>query len=71
MAFTPGGVLAGLGLPARFQVNSIHTQGVDRLAPGLQVEATAPDGLVEAVSVKRRQGFCFRSSVAPRMAGKL
>jgi putative glutamine amidotransferase len=29
-------------------VNSLHGQGIDRLAPGLTVEATAPDGLVEA-----------------------
>ena len=29
-------------------VNSLHGQGVDQLAPGLIVEATAPDGLVEA-----------------------
>jgi putative glutamine amidotransferase len=51
--FTPGGVLAGLGVPADDPVNSIHTQGVDRLAPGLRVEATAPDGLVEAFSVEQ------------------
>jgi putative glutamine amidotransferase len=29
-------------------VNSLHGQGIDRLAPGLIVEATAPDGLIEA-----------------------
>ena len=31
-------------------VNSVHYQGVDRLAPGLKVEAIAADGVVEAVS---------------------
>lgn len=31
-------------------VNSVHFQGVGRLAGGLTVEATAPDGLVEAFS---------------------
>ena len=30
-------------------VNSLHNQGIDRLAPGLVVEGTAPDGTVEAV----------------------
>ena len=35
-------------------VNSLHGQGIDRLAAGLTVEATAPDGLVEAVSVAGR-----------------
>ena len=48
----PGGVFAGIGLPSQFQVNSIHGQGVDRLAPGLRLEALAPDGLVEAFSVE-------------------
>src|SRR5947209_6715215 len=32
-------------------VNSLHNQGIDALAPGLVVEATAPDGTVEAVRV--------------------
>lgn len=32
------------------RVNSVHYQGVDRLAPGLKAEATATDGVVEAVS---------------------
>jgi putative glutamine amidotransferase len=31
-------------------VNSVHYQGVATLGQGLQVEATAPDGLIEAVS---------------------
>jgi putative glutamine amidotransferase len=30
-------------------VNSLHSQGIDRLAAGLVVEATAPDGQIEAV----------------------
>lgn len=44
------------GLPANVRegmsvrVNSLHGQGVKRLAPGLQVEALAPDGVVEAFS---------------------
>jgi len=55
----PGGVLAGLGLPSEIQVNSIHGQGVERLAPGLRVEALAPDGLIEAVSVTAGSGFAL------------
>ena len=53
----PGGVFDALGLPRTFQVNSIHSQGIDRLAPGLRAEAVAPDGLVEAVSVEFSQAF--------------
>ena len=56
-----GGILAGLlaGLPGmpRIRVNSLHGQGVNRLAPGLRVEAAAPDGLVEAFTVAHAAGF--------------
>ncbi|CAD5105792.1 gamma-glutamyl-gamma-aminobutyrate hydrolase family protein [Zestomonas carbonaria] len=55
----PGGVLAGLGLPREIRVNSIHGQGVDRLAPGLRVEALAPDGLIEAVSIEGAGSFAL------------
>jgi putative glutamine amidotransferase len=36
---------------AQLRVNSVHGQGVNRLAEGLRVEALAPDGLVEAFSI--------------------
>ncbi|TWI58689.1 putative glutamine amidotransferase [Pseudomonas duriflava] len=53
----PGGVLAQRGLAGSFNVNSLHSQGIDRLAPGLRAEAVSPDGLVEAVSVEGAPGF--------------
>jgi putative glutamine amidotransferase len=40
-------------------VNSLHTQGVRALAPTLKVEASAPDGLVEAVSVRGAIAFAL------------
>jgi len=48
---TPGGWLHTLTGSAEIAVNSLHNQGVDRLAPGLVVEGTAPDGTIEAVRV--------------------
>ncbi len=53
----PGGVLASVVDAATFEVNSVHGQGVNRLADGLRVEARAPDGLVEAFSLERAPGF--------------
>jgi len=50
VTLTPGGVLACAIGRERLTVNSVHFQGVDRLAPGLAVEARAPDGVVEGVS---------------------
>ena len=55
----PGGLLASIGLPDEIQVNSIHGQGVQRLAPGLHVEALAPDGLIEAFSVEGAKSFAL------------
>jgi len=55
----PGGLLAGIGLPAQIQVNSLHGQGVERLGQGLRVEALAPDGLVEAFSVEQASRFAL------------
>ena len=40
-------------------VNSLHGQGIDRLAPNLTVEATAEDGTVEAVRVEGAQAFAL------------
>jgi putative glutamine amidotransferase len=48
---TPHGLLMDIVKLARFQVNSLHGQAIDRLGAGLQVEAVAPDGVVEAVSM--------------------
>ena len=53
----PGGVLAAIVAEPRVQVNSVHGQGVNRLAEGLRIEARAPDGLVEAFSIERASGF--------------
>src|SRR5215472_15817191 len=55
----PGGTLARLLESDRVAVNSLHGQGINRLASGLQVEARAPDGLVEAFSVRDAAGFAL------------
>ncbi len=54
---TLGGLLAELAGAESAIVNSVHRQGVNRLAGGLEVEATAPDGLVEAFTVRDAPGF--------------
>lgn len=53
----PGSYLAGVFGPGEFKVNSVHRQGIDRLGPNLQVEAVAPDGVIEAVSVVGARAF--------------
>lgn len=53
VTLTPGGVLSTALRQERMRVNSVHFQGVARLADGLRVEASAPDGVVEAFSATR------------------
>lgn len=57
ITLTPGGVMHGLFAQDRIKVNSLHGQGIDRLASGLTVEATCDDGVIEAVSVTGSKGF--------------
>ena len=53
----PGGLLAEIVDRKCFEVNSLHGQAVHKLAPGLRVEARAPDGVIEAFSVAEAKGF--------------
>ena len=59
VALTEGGMLRRLVRRPSFEVNSLHSQGVDRLGDGLVVEARAPDGLVEAMSVEGCGSFAL------------
>lgn len=56
---TQGGRLQALFGVDRIEVNSLHGQGIDRVADRLQVEALAPDGTIEAVSVRDAKGFAL------------
>ena len=61
VTLTPGGMLAamftGMEDAEGFTVNSLHNQGIDRLAAPLRIEAVAPDGTIEAVSLQNPKGF--------------
>jgi putative glutamine amidotransferase len=57
VAIVPDGMLAKLSGLSHAMVNSLHHQGVDRLAPSLRIEATAPDGQIEAVSMPAAKTF--------------
>ncbi len=57
VSVVPGGVLEQVLGKTPFEVNSVHGQGVNRLAAGLRVEARAPDGLIEAFSMPEAKAF--------------
>jgi putative glutamine amidotransferase len=55
----PAGVLRQLAGTERVRVNSLHAQGVARLAGDLVVEARAPDGVIEAFRVRAARRFAL------------
>ena len=59
VSLTPGGTLARLSRVNRIMVNSLHSQGIATLAPPLEVEARAPDGVIEAFRVRDARNFAI------------
>lgn len=53
VTLTEGGLLHNILGVLDIAVNSLHSQGINRLGNGLVVEATAPDGLIEAVRIEQ------------------
>lgn len=56
---TVDGTLARLFGKVETTVNSIHSQGIDRVGDGLAIEAVAEDGQVESVRVTDAPGFAL------------
>jgi putative glutamine amidotransferase len=52
VAVKPDSHLAKILGGSQFEVNSLHHQGLEQIAPALTVSAHSPDGLVEAVELQ-------------------
>jgi putative glutamine amidotransferase len=57
--FVEGSVFARWAAAEVAAVNSVHGQGIDRLAQGLRALGHAPDGLVEAFEVQGAKAFAY------------
>ncbi len=57
--FVPGGAFERIAGQSEVWVNSLHRQGIDRLAPDLLAEGLAPDGTIEAVRVEGAPAFAL------------
>jgi putative glutamine amidotransferase len=59
VALSEGGLLRRIAGSDHIKVNSLHWQGVRELAAGLEIEARAPDGVVEAFRVRDAKRFAI------------
>ena len=57
VSLTAGGLFCELVDGSEVMVNSLHGQGIERLADSLEIEAVTPDGLVEGVRLKDDRTF--------------
>ena len=53
----PGGLFERLAGASEVMVNSLHGQGIDKLADGLEAEAVTPDGVIEGVRLRNDRTF--------------
>lgn len=71
VTLTSGGLMWRLaGERDQVEVNSLHSQAIDRLAPGLSVEAVAPDGTIEGVRVSDAPAFALGCQFHPEFRTK-
>ncbi|MDG1015889.1 MAG: gamma-glutamyl-gamma-aminobutyrate hydrolase family protein [Woeseiaceae bacterium] len=54
-----GSLLSNLTGQEMAIVNSLHGQGIDQIAPGLDIEAVAEDGVIEAFKVRESISFAY------------
>jgi putative glutamine amidotransferase len=72
-----GGLFEKWALPKEFSVNSLHTQGADKIGKDLHVEAICEDGIIEAISMPGKrfvmgtqwhpEGDCFINAPCGRL----
>jgi putative glutamine amidotransferase len=65
ITITPGGMLARILGKSQTMVNTLHRQGIKKLASSLIMEACAPDGVIEAASVKGAASFALGTQWHP------
>lgn len=59
ISLAEGGLLHQILGTRETMVNTVHRQAIEKLGAGLKVEATAPDGLIEAISIDDAKDFAL------------
>ncbi|GIW95407.1 MAG: gamma-glutamyl-gamma-aminobutyrate hydrolase [Pirellulaceae bacterium] len=61
----PGSVMDRVYRDSEIRVNSMHHMAVDEVAPGFQVTARAPDGVIEAIESTQDDWFAIGTQFHP------
>jgi len=65
LELTPGSIMDRVYGDGELRVNSMHHMAVDEVAPGFQVTARCPDGVVEAIESTMPDWFAFGTQFHP------
>jgi len=65
ITLAPGSAFEAWAGASEVMVNSLHGQGINRLAPGLEALGHAPDGVIEAVAVRGARSFAYAVQFHP------
>ena len=61
----PGSLMERVYGEGEIRVNSMHHMAVDDVAPGFEVTAHCPDGIIEAIESTREEWFAFGTQFHP------
>ena len=62
---TPGSLMERVYGEGEIRVNSMHHMAIDDLAPGFEVTARCPDGIVEAIESQMPDWFAMGTQFHP------
>jgi putative glutamine amidotransferase len=65
LQLTPGTIMDRVYGDGELRVNSMHHMAIDEVAPGFQVSARCPDGVVEAIESEMPDWFAFGTQFHP------
>jgi putative glutamine amidotransferase len=65
LELTPGSLMERVYGDGELRVNSMHHMAIDELAPGFEVTARCPDGIVEAIESRQPDWFAIGTQFHP------
>jgi putative glutamine amidotransferase len=65
LELTPGSLMERVYGDGELRVNSMHHMAIDEVAPGFEVTARCPDGVVEAIESSMEDWFAFGTQFHP------